>query len=312
MLIYTDSPEYTHRILTYSTSFVPLDSVSIPNIPLQILDQLYPEKNIYTGSTPEDHRFKNLFISEFVPFSQFDMLLRYAKMENILREDMLCFAGSGNKFRGFRQRQWTTVPGNIHLSLLLNPGKYIEHAETAFLILAANAVTQTINDLENIQKKAMIHWVNDIMIDSCKVGGVLAQTQIQGNKIDKVVLGIGLNVDQSPEINRNLFVKEATHINKFISGDNYPLNQILFKLIKNLARNYTAILQNSYHDLLNYYIDHSLLIGKRVDVYSDPREGQGHKIAEGVVSGITENLELIIAGRQDLIRKGRIILLNST
>jgi len=312
MLVYTDSPEYTDRILSTSTSFVLLEKNTFSKIPWQILNQLYPDKNIYIGSSSTDHRFANFFVSEYLPFSQFDMLLRYAKSDDMSREDILCFAGSGKDFHGFRQRKWSTVSGNIHLSLLLNPGRAIEHAETAFLVLAANAVTQTINELENIQEKAMIHWVNDIMIDSAKVGGVLAQTQIQGEKIDKVVLGIGLNVAHSPEIEKEKIVKRVTHINKYITGGSLPLNRILFALIRNLERNYIAIMENSYHDLLTYYIDHSFLMGKRVEVYSDPREGQGRKTGEGIVSGITENLELVIDGQQENIRKGRVKLLNST
>jgi hypothetical protein len=78
-----------------------------------------------------------------------------------------------------------------------------------------------------------------------------------------------------------------------------------------LERNYQDILENKYDDLLNYYIDHSLVIGKHVEIYSDPREGKSEKIAEGVVSGLTENLELILTGRKDVIRKGRLKLLNS-
>jgi biotin-[acetyl-CoA-carboxylase] ligase BirA-like protein len=312
MLIYTDIPDYANRLLTSDVSFVPLAQRSTLEIPFQISDQLYPEKNIFVGSSEVNHLFNHFFISEYVPFSQYDMLLRYATMDDINHGDILCFAGSGKNFHGFRQRKWASVSGNIHLSVLLHPKRTIEHAETSFLLLAANTVTQTINELDRVQQKAMIHWVNDIMIDSFKVGGVLAQTQIQGRIIDRVILGIGLNVDKSPEIENDRFVKKATHVNKFVAGDPYPLSRILLILIKNLERNYSVILENKYHDLLNYYIDHSLLIGKQVEVYSDPREGTDYKFAEGVVTGITENLELILDGQQESIRKGRIKLLNST
>jgi hypothetical protein len=70
-------------------------------------------------------------------------------------------------------------------------------------------------------------------------------------------------------------------------------------------------MNNNYQNLINYYINHSQVIGKRVEVYSDPREGKSTKVAEGIVSGITENLELILSGQKELIRKGRLKLLNS-
>jgi len=296
-----------------------------PEILSIISQQLYPENEIYFGSSENTkyilnetadrnvftNTFKHFFISEHVPFSQYDMLLQISKLSSTFRENILCFAGSGNNFHGFRLRKWTSVQGNIHLSVLLHPRQYIEHAEIAFLILAANSVTQTINQLAGIQQKAMIRWVNDITINQSKVGGVLAQTQIQGEIIDKVVLGIGLNVDRTPEIENDHFVNTATHINDHIRGCNHPLNHILEILISRLEQNYMAILDNKYQDLINYYIKHSLVIGKRVEVYSDPREGNSAKVAEGVVTGITENLELILSERKELIRKGRIKLSNS-
>jgi BirA family biotin operon repressor/biotin-[acetyl-CoA-carboxylase] ligase len=307
MQIFTDNPDYSQNILASAVPMVPLKQQSTPII----LDQIYPNKDIFVGSSEKYDSFKHLFITKNVPFSQYDMLLQFAKSGNDIRENILCFAGSGTNFHGFRQRKWTSVPGNIHLSVLIHPEQTIEHAEIAFLILAANAVSQTINHLKRIQQKAMIRWVNDIIIDHCKVGGVLAQTQVQGKIIDKVVLGIGLNVDISPPIENDHIANKAAHINKFVNGKEYPINKVLGLLIAYLDRNYQSILENKYQDLLTYYIDHSIVIGRRVEVYSDPREGKTEKIAEGIVSGLTENLELILTGRKDFIRKGRIKLLNS-
>ena len=311
MQIYTDSPDYSRYILTSTVHMKPVDQRSKPEILSKISQLLFPEKDLYFGSSENTTSFKHFFISEHVPFSQYDMLLQIAKLNPVVRENILCFAGAGNNFHGFRQRKWTSVPGNIHLSVLLHPGQDIEHAEIAFLILAANSVTQTINQLKGIQQKAMIRWVNDITINHCKVGGVLAQTQIQCKIIDKVVLGIGLNVDQSPEIENDQFVNTTTHLNDHVEDRDYPLNKVLEVLISRLEQNYFSILENNYQDLIDYYINHSLVIGKRVEVYSDPREGNSTKVAEGVVSGITENLELVLSGQKELIRKGRIKLLNS-
>ena len=311
MQIFTDNPDYSQNILTSAVPLVLLEKQSAPEILDQICQQLYPKKDVFFGSSEKYHSFKHLFITKYVPFSQYDMLLQFAKTCKNIRENILCFAGSGRNFHGFRQRKWACVPGNIHLSVLLYPEQPIEHAETAFLIVAANAVSQTINQLKKIQKKAMIRWVNDIIIDHYKVGGVLVQTQIQGKIIDKVVVGIGLNVDISPEIKNDQFVNKAAHINQFVDGEEYSINKVLDLLISHLERNYLAILDNNYQDLLRYYIDHSIFIGRRIEVYSDPREGKTEKIAEGIVSGLTENLELILSGRKKIIRKGRIKLLNS-
>jgi len=311
MLIFTDNPDYSQRIITSPVQMASVEQRSIPEILLQISRQLYPEKDIFTGISESNHCFKYFFISEYVSFSQYDMLLRFANSGHTFRENILCFAGSGINFHGFRQRKWISVIGNIHLSLLLHPGQPVERAEIAFLILAANAAAQTINQLKRVQTKAKIRWVNDITINRCKVGGVLAQTQIQGKTIDKVVLGIGLNVNRSPEIDNDQFVNTATHINDHTDGLVYPLNEVLDILISRLEYNYSAILEKKFPELLDYYINHSMVIGEKVEVYSDPREGRSTKVAEGIVTGITENLELILSGQKELVRKGRIKLINN-
>lgn len=311
MLIFTDNPNYSQRILTSTVQMKPAERLFIPEILLQITGQLYPEREFFVGLSEAIQGFNHFFISEYISFSQYDMLLRFATLGHPFRENILCFAGSGDNLHGFRQRKWTSVSGNIHLSILLYPGQNIKHAEIAFLIIAANAVTQTINQLERMKKKAMNRWVNDIVIDQCKVGGILAQTQSLGKVTDKVVLGIGLNVDKSPEIENDNFVNKTTHINQHVEGKPHLLNQVLQILISRLERNYKDILENNHNDQLQYYIDHSTVIGKHVEIYSDPREGKTEKIAEGVVLGLTENLELILKGRKEVIRKGRLKLLNS-
>ena len=311
MLIYTDNPDYLRHIFTSTVQLKPADQKSIPEILSEINRQLYSDNRLYLGSTEKSSSFKHFYISKYVPFSQYDMLLQFARSIPDFRENILCFAGSGINFHGFRQRKWISVIGNIHLSLLLHPGQPVERAEIAFLILAANAAAQTINQLKRVQTKAKIRWVNDITINRCKVGGVLAQTQIQGKTIDKVVLGIGLNVNRSPEIDNDQFVNTATHINDHTDGLVYPLNEVLDILISRLEYNYSAILEKKFPELLDYYINHSMVIGEKVEVYSDPREGRSTKVAEGIVTGITENLELILSGQKELVRKGRIKLINN-
>ena len=182
MLIFTDNPDFSEQIHSSITQMRPVEHSSFPENLQQIRQELYSEKDIFVGDSETNQSFKYFFISEHVSFSQYDMLLRFANLNYRFQDNILCFAGSGNNFHGFRQRKWSSLPGNIHLSLLLHPGKIIKFADSAFLILAANAVTQTINQLERMKQKAINRWVNDIMIDQCKVGGVLVQTQILGSK----------------------------------------------------------------------------------------------------------------------------------
>jgi len=80
MIIYTDNPSYSQHILTSTVPLMPVNRGSTPEVLYQITRQLFPEKNIFVGSSGINQLFKYLFISEYVPFSQYDLLLQFAKL----------------------------------------------------------------------------------------------------------------------------------------------------------------------------------------------------------------------------------------
>ena len=272
------------------------------------IQKFFNRKKIASGLIPLESAFNHLFVREYINFSQFDFLIQTSKELAGLQGGIICFAGGGEKFHGFRSRKWYSLHGNIHLSLILKPERAIKNADTAFLILAANAVTQTINQLWRLNQPAKIKWVNDILIENEKVGGVLAQTQIQGEMIERVILGVGINVDGIPLIVNDSFVTGATSINAHIHGEKYRLSEIFWPLIANIDQNYQMILLDKYDTMLEYYIENSMVIGKNVEIYSDPPGAESELIAKGRVLSISEKLELLLSGSAEPVRKGRIKL----
>ena len=60
----------------------------------------------------------------------------------------------------------------------------------------ANAVADSISQflpLANVK----IKWPNDILVNKKKVAGILMESQISGNQISNVVVGIGVNINQT-------------------------------------------------------------------------------------------------------------------
>lgn len=76
--------------------------------------------------------------------------------------------------------------------------------------------------------KAYIKWPNDIIIKDKKVCGILIEPSIQNNLIQKVVVGIGLNVNQTlfPENMPN-----ASSLSKLFQDRTWEINAILEKMI---------------------------------------------------------------------------------
>lgn len=96
--------------------------------------------------------------------------------------------------RGQSDRKWETSAGqNLTFSLIFEPQK----AERFSLLTLACAlsITEVINELCGIS--AVLKWPNDILHNGKKLSGILTETLFLGNHLERVVVGIGLNVFQT-------------------------------------------------------------------------------------------------------------------
>lgn len=96
---------------------------------------------------------------------------------------------------GRRGRSWSSEEGTgIYMSLVLRPQFTPDHAPGLTLV-AALAVVKAIEEVS--KTVSQIKWPNDIVINKKKVCGILTEMHLDGNKIDSVVVGIGVNVHQN-------------------------------------------------------------------------------------------------------------------
>ncbi len=91
--------------------------------------------------------------------------------------------------RGRLGRSWASPPGlNIYLSLVLRPRLPAARAPLICLAAAVGAA--------DALPELTIKWPNDLLIGERKVGGILAEVALSGDRLDHAVLGLGLNVNQ--------------------------------------------------------------------------------------------------------------------
>lgn len=117
----------------------------------------------------------------------------------------LVAADSQHQGRGRFDRKWETYPGAaLAFSLIFRPNTLEQSHLALFSPLGALAVRQA---LEKYGLQAEIKWPNDILIARCKVSGILAEAVWQGQQVQSVVLGIGINVmpEAVPKSGESLF-----------------------------------------------------------------------------------------------------------
>ncbi|NPV53656.1 MAG: biotin--[acetyl-CoA-carboxylase] ligase [Firmicutes bacterium] len=102
--------------------------------------------------------------------------------------------------RGRMKRVWFSPGGGLWFSMILRPGVVAGSAGQVGLI-GALAVARVLRRIAEID--ARVKWPNDVVVEGRKLCGVLAEARIAGDRIEYIVLGMGLNIrirrDEFPE-----------------------------------------------------------------------------------------------------------------
>jgi len=262
----------------------------------------------YINNIDNSKPFDEIILVNQAPKSQYDTLIKLTQNKN-LNEQLLCLAGEGKNFHGFKNRKWNSFQGNIHLSANFKPNQQLQNFTLGFLILSAISVVQTIDEIDQLKNKAQIKWVNDIIIDDKKIAGVLAHCLTQDKIINDAIIGIGLNVNVNPNTEPTKFVPQSACLNDFLTNKNQVNEKFVFQnLLKHLSQNYQKLLNNGYYDLLNIYKKRSIVLDKNVSIWTDEIDDQPKLICKGKVIDIGNNLELQIQGYDKKIINGRLAL----
>jgi BirA family biotin operon repressor/biotin-[acetyl-CoA-carboxylase] ligase len=108
--------------------------------------------------------------------------------------------------RGRRGNVWHAAPTEALLfSVLLRPKLAAERAASLALLtgLAVRAVVSECISASGNDLHVEVKWPNDVLVGRKKIGGVLVESQLRGNVLGAVVVGVGLNVgrmDLPPDV----------------------------------------------------------------------------------------------------------------
>lgn len=106
---------------------------------------------------------------------------------------LVCLADYQTRGRGQYERRWMTEPGtNLTFTLNFKPSRADRlHVLT---LACALAVSQLAEELTG--EPSRLKWPNDVLGSGRKLGGLLTETIFTGSELERVMVGIGLNVNQ--------------------------------------------------------------------------------------------------------------------
>ncbi len=156
--------------------------------------------------------------------------------------------------RGQYQRTWSSAPAqNLTFSVVLRPGR--GNGISMMKQVAALAVADAL--IEAGLSDVAIKWPNDVLVGKRKIAGILVEAVFKGSTLDRVIIGIGLNVQQTefPEDVRYIATSVAQHL------ENPPSREyLLANLMRHLQRRYTQW-ENLDHALKEAIQEHIIGIG---------------------------------------------------
>lgn len=187
--------------------------------------------------------------------------------------------------RGQKNRTWYSGDGNnIAMSIILRPN--LESFECPQLtLLAAVAVTQAINEITSLN--ASIKWPNDILINEKKLVGILTEMKIIQNELQYIILGIGMNVNNSLEDFEDEISQLATSI-KIETGKMVDKVMLMNRILEKLEILYRQYLENGFTFIKPLWINFSNSIGKYATTILNNQQ------ISGVIEGISDDGVLLL------------------
>ena len=135
---------------------------------------------------------------------------------------------------GRYSRSWFSPLGGLWFSIILRPNNICIPTQKLNLI-SSLTIIKTLNRLYKIN--AFLKWPNDVVIQGKKISGVITESNYLGNKLDYIVLGIGINVNfeinSLPTSIRSTSTTLQTELNKKVN-----LIKLLTELLNDLAFSY--------------------------------------------------------------------------
>jgi len=180
-------------------------------------------------------------------------------------EGTLVIAEEQTAGRGRRGRSWFSPPGaGIYLSLILRPDIQPQEAPR-FTLLAAAAAAAAIREATLLEVK--IKWPNDLLAGGRKLGGMLTEIGMEMDRVEYMVIGLGVNVNLGREDFPPELREQATSI-RAETGRAFPRLPLVRKILESVEETYAEYRQAGFAPILKRWQTYAEMRGRRIAVNS--------------------------------------------
>lgn len=225
-------------------------------------------------------------------------------------------AGRGRFNRVFYSPENT----GLYMSIVLDADKLGIEEYSLLTPLVAVITARVIHNIT--KKKCGIKWVNDLYLEDKKVCGILTEGVLDGNVLNKFVVGIGVNIgtDSFPRELENIagaLIGDAKENDKeedknkewLVKGCAKVRNELASAIINELT---SETIFEDYETLMNEYRRNQILLGKEVTVLGAKEsysakvidvDDKGHLLVERITEENNGQIETLNSGEVSIKKK---------
>lgn len=217
-------------------------------------------------------------------------------------EGTIVTADQQTRGRGRYGRDWYSPPETgVYVSIILRPDIPPEKAPGLSLVAAlalADAIKPIVGD------RVRIKWPNDVLISGRKTAGILTELTSHQGKVDYVIVGVGINVNQEAADFPDNLRDRATSIRR-VTRRRQSRVALVCRFLECFEKEYLRFVRHGLKPSRKALLKYSTLIGKQV------RLSDGHRTIEAEAVDIDLEGRLVIndGRRQSTVCAGEVTVL---
>ena len=180
--------------------------------------------------------------------------------------------------KGRLGRKWISPKGGIWISIILHP-EFSITATMLFPVAASLALSLAIEKCTKI--KPNLKWPNDVVINGKKIAGTLVDMSLESNKVESIVLGVGINFD----VNILQIEKTLRKLPNFYGAssikkhDKNAQSLILIQtFLQELEKIYEKLRMSKYNEITREWTRRSSTIGQEIEILDGTEKIKGKAI----------------------------------
>ena len=173
------------------------------------------------------------------------------------------------KGRGRYNRKWIgDDSSNLYMTIVLKPDYTTNYPFTNLTQYLSVSLCKVLE--KDFDITPSIKWPNDILVDGCKISGILAESSVRNNKIEGIALGLGVNVNLKQETIKQIDQKATSML--VLKNKHFDVDDVMKKICDCFFENYEEFVQKGFSFIKEDYVKRCEFLGKNITIREENKQ----------------------------------------